>query len=276
MTHRQSARCSTISTTEPPFGRKLWGLLSPGALAAGVSRPRRPDVQAVRERRQRQSRHDDATDFMKVLITGGAGFIGSHLADRLLARGDEVAGHRQLRDRPARQPARRTRTSTLVEGTIADAELVEQAFARRPAGGRRPCRGVLQGSRRLGRGRAHATCSAPPTSSRRHAAAKVTRLIYFQTALCYGLHPLEQPITLDHPLRPEGTQLRDQQDRRRAVRRSCRGSTGSRSGSPTPTARATSAARCRRSIQRLTHGQAVLRDGHAPRLHLRRRPGRRA
>ena len=27
---------------------------------------------------------------MKVLITGGAGFIGSHLADRLLERGDEV------------------------------------------------------------------------------------------------------------------------------------------------------------------------------------------
>ena len=27
---------------------------------------------------------------MKVLITGGAGFIGSHLADRLVARGDQV------------------------------------------------------------------------------------------------------------------------------------------------------------------------------------------
>ena len=28
------------------------------------------------------------------------------------------------------------------------------------------------------------------------------RLVYFQTALCYGVKPLEQPITLDHPLLP--------------------------------------------------------------------------
>jgi UDP-glucose 4-epimerase len=32
--------------------------------------------------------------------------------------------------------------------------------------------------------------------------ANARRLIYFQTALCYGVKPLEQPITLDHPIRP--------------------------------------------------------------------------
>ena len=35
---------------------------------------------------------------MKVLITGTAGFIGSHLAKRLLARGDEVTGYDSLND----------------------------------------------------------------------------------------------------------------------------------------------------------------------------------
>ena len=31
------------------------------------------------------------------------------------------------------------------------------------------------------------------------------RLIYFQTALCYGTRPLEQPITLEHPIRPDSS-----------------------------------------------------------------------
>jgi UDP-glucose 4-epimerase len=36
-------------------------------------------------------------------------------------------------------------------------------------------------------------------------AAGSRRLVYLQTALCYGLHPVEQPITLDHPIRPGGS-----------------------------------------------------------------------
>ena len=31
---------------------------------------------------------------------------------------------------------------------------------------------------------------------------KVRRLIYFQTALCYGTKPMQQPIRLDHPIDP--------------------------------------------------------------------------
>lgn len=140
---------------------------------------------------------------MRVLITGGAGFIGSHLADRLLARGDEVlvidnyaTGRRDNLTPQAKLE--------VVEGTIADKALVDALFERfRPdvvahaaASYKDPndwaedsrtnvvgTANVVQASERLG----------------------VCRLVYFQTSLCYGLHPLEQPITLNHPIRPEGS-----------------------------------------------------------------------
>jgi UDP-glucose 4-epimerase len=36
-------------------------------------------------------------------------------------------------------------------------------------------------------------------------ATGVGRLLYFQTALCYGTTPTEQPVTLDHPIRPDSS-----------------------------------------------------------------------
>ena len=36
-------------------------------------------------------------------------------------------------------------------------------------------------------------------------AAGVDRLIYFQTALCYGTTPEEQPVSLSHPIRPDSS-----------------------------------------------------------------------
>ena len=36
-------------------------------------------------------------------------------------------------------------------------------------------------------------------------ATGVERLLYFQTALCYGTTPTEQPVTLGHPIRPDSS-----------------------------------------------------------------------
>ena len=43
----------------------------------------------------------------RYLITGGAGFIGSHLVEALLIRGDEVSVLDTLVDGPAVKPGRR-------------------------------------------------------------------------------------------------------------------------------------------------------------------------
>src|SRR2546425_12981176 len=65
---------------------------------------------------------------MRVLITGGAGFIGSHLADRLLARGDQVIAIDNYatgrRDNLAPHDS-----LTVIEGTIADTAFVHHLFA---------------------------------------------------------------------------------------------------------------------------------------------------
>ncbi len=140
---------------------------------------------------------------MRVFITGGAGFIGSHLADRLLERGDRVfvidnyaTGRR---DNLSPHP-----NLTVIEGSIADVQLVQQLFdeflpeyvVHAAASYKDPRNWAEDAATNV-----VGTINVIKASER----AKVERLIYFQTALCYGLHPLEQPITIDHPIRPEGS-----------------------------------------------------------------------
>ena len=69
---------------------------------------------------------------MKALITGGAGFIGSHLADRLLARGDQVILIDDLSTGRLSNIEHLNGHSDVefVLGSILDADLVEQIVSR--------------------------------------------------------------------------------------------------------------------------------------------------
>lgn len=68
----------------------------------------------------------------KILVTGGAGFIGSHTSERLLARGDDVVVLDNFNDAydPAikRANAAALRKAKVVTGDIRDRELVAQLF----------------------------------------------------------------------------------------------------------------------------------------------------
>jgi len=138
-----------------------------------------------------------------VLITGGAGFIGSHLAEHLLARSNRVL----VMDNYA--TARRDSLPShphllVVEGSIADPDLVERVWADfRPEVVVHAAASYKDPNNWAEDSRTNAVGTALVIqASQRY---KVQRFVNFQTALCYGLHPLEQPITLQHPLRPEGS-----------------------------------------------------------------------
>lgn len=140
---------------------------------------------------------------MKALITGGLGQIGSHVAELLLARGDDVLVIDNLATGRREHLADQPRLKVVID-TIADRALVH-----RLVGDFLP--DVI----------VHAACSykdpddwcgdtlancfggaALLEAAQRY---RISRYIYFQTALCYGLRPQEQPITLAHPLLPAGS-----------------------------------------------------------------------
>jgi len=136
----------------------------------------------------------------KVLVTGGLGQIGSHVVEMLLARGDQVVaidnlatGRREhLEDHP---------NLTVVIDTIADKAVVDKlvgdlkpdAIVHAAASYKDPddwyndtLTNCVGGANVVDAAKKHC----------------VGRFIYFQTALCYGLKPMQQPIRLDHPRFP--------------------------------------------------------------------------
>jgi UDP-glucose 4-epimerase len=135
---------------------------------------------------------------MKILITGGAGFIGSNLTDKLLAQGEQVL----VIDNYAtgrRDNLTPHKNLKVAEGSIADQRLVQKCFAEfgpdqvvhAAAAYKDPDNWVEDTMTNI-LGAVNIVTAAKK--------AGIKRLIYFQTSLCYGLKPLEQPITLKHPL----------------------------------------------------------------------------
>ena len=73
---------------------------------------------------------------MKILVTGGAGFIGSHVTDRLLNRGDKVVVLDNLNDyydpcikKSNLKEASKSPDMTFIEGDILDESLLKQIFS---------------------------------------------------------------------------------------------------------------------------------------------------
>jgi UDP-glucose 4-epimerase len=140
---------------------------------------------------------------MNILITGGLGQIGSHIAEMLLERGDKVLVIDNLAT-GRREHLEDHQNLKVVIDTISDKELVfglvdefkPEVIVHTAVSYKDPddwyndtltnCVGgaiLVDAARKFG----------------------VRRFIYFQTALCYGLKPMEQPITLNHPRNPGGS-----------------------------------------------------------------------
>ncbi|MDX1837988.1 nucleotide sugar epimerase [Legionella taurinensis] len=140
---------------------------------------------------------------MRVLITGGSGFVGSHLADRLLARNDEVLVIDNF-STGRRDNLKPHRNLQMVEQTIADTAAMERIFTefkpdvvvhaaasyKDPDNWVEDCKTNVLGTINVLNAAKKADCK---------------RIVYFQTALCYGLNPKEQPVSLDHHFDARGS-----------------------------------------------------------------------
>ena len=141
---------------------------------------------------------------MKVFVSGGCGQVGSHITELLLARGDSVlavdnfsTGHRfHLPD---------SHTSlTFVESDIADKTAMDELI-----GDFRPDVIVHTAASYKDPDDWHSdTLTNVVGGANLISAAKefaVSRFIYFQTALCYGVKPQQVPVPLDHPINPDNS-----------------------------------------------------------------------
>ena len=140
---------------------------------------------------------------MRVLITGGAGQVGSHIAELLSARGNQVVCIDNLATGRATHVVE-SKNLKLIQGTIASPDVFRDPF----------------GDNQLADVVIHTAASYANSNDWeedsqtnilgtinciRYASKAKARLIYFQTALCYGVKPNIQPVPLEYPRIPAPT-----------------------------------------------------------------------
>lgn len=137
----------------------------------------------------------------RILVTGAAGQVGSHVAELLLARGDAVLGLDNFATGRREHLAAGEERYAFLEGSIADSAFVTQAVSEfRPDAIVHTAASYKDPDDWLSDAQTNVVGTVNVVLAAK--AAKVQRFIYFQTALCYGVAPIEQPITLSHPKNP--------------------------------------------------------------------------
>ena len=140
---------------------------------------------------------------MKILVTGGAGQVGSHVAELLAERGDRVVCVDNMTT-GRESHIKVSKNLTLLTGSIAD-----QAVFNDPFGGGESADVLVHAAASYADANAWEEDSRTNVlgtiNSLRYAKESNARLIYFQTALCYGLSPTIQPVPLDYPRIPAPT-----------------------------------------------------------------------
>lgn len=137
---------------------------------------------------------------MKVFVSGGCGQVGSHVIEELLKRGDQVLAIDNLVTGRREHLVDHSNLKLVID-TIANKNLIDQLFTdfkpdvvvHTAASYKDPNDWYND---------TLTNCVGGANLVKASVEHNVNRFIYFQTALCYGVKPLEQPITLNHPKFP--------------------------------------------------------------------------
>jgi UDP-glucose 4-epimerase len=140
---------------------------------------------------------------MKIFVSGAAGQVGSHVVDEALGRGDEVVGVDNFETGRPEHVAKSDRYQ-FIQGSIGDPALISRVFdefkpdvvVHTAAAYKDPDDWVTD---------VHTNTMGMVNLVSASKRVGVSRFVYFQTALIYGVKPDENPVSLSHPRRVDNS-----------------------------------------------------------------------